>query len=207
MQRLIIVRHGECDGNKDGIFRGRFDFPLNQTGLQQAREVAADLMRYSFSKVYSSPLKRSLQTAQAIADAKGVSVVAMEEFNNINLGHWEGQSKDKIKKRYPKEWEIWRAKPECLTLSNAETLEMVQKRALAGVEQLKSLSDETVILVTHRSVFKVLLAGILDMGGTYFWKLHIDNAAYSELLLNDDNFMLSKHNHTNHLSHFIYELY
>lgn len=208
MARLILVRHGECDGNKDGCFRGRFDFPLNERGITQSQEVAEALKTESFSYVYTSPLKRAYQTACSIAETNSAEIIALEVFNNISLGAWEGQSKEVIKKQYPEQWEIWKKNPEALELEACETLKDVQKRALAGVDTiLKKHPAETVVLVAHRAVLRPLIAGLLGMSSPYFWKIHMDNCALSVIETFQDCFMLMSHNYTDHLTNYLIERY
>ena len=71
---ILLVRHGECRGNIEGLFRGRSDFPLNETGLRQAGEVASELAPLRPEVVLTSPLQRAAQTAAAIAEACGVEM-------------------------------------------------------------------------------------------------------------------------------------
>jgi len=64
---IILVRHGECEGNVKGVFRGRTDFPLNKRGLVQVQDLAQELRSFPIKYVYTSPLSRARQTAEAIA--------------------------------------------------------------------------------------------------------------------------------------------
>ncbi|RXG65481.1 histidine phosphatase family protein, partial [Candidatus Atribacteria bacterium 1244-E10-H5-B2] len=101
---IILVRHGECEGNIKGMFRGRVDFPLNERGLIQAQDLARGLKIFPVKYIYSSPLVRARQTAEAIGEQCGVEVKVEEGFNNIELGSWEGRFKKEIAQEYPKEW-------------------------------------------------------------------------------------------------------
>ena len=179
---IILVRHGECEGNIKEMFRGRTDFPLNERGLIQARDLAQELKKFPLMHIYTSPLSRARQTADAIARQCGIEVKVEEQFNNIELGNWEGRFKKEIAELYPKEWELWVNNPEKLRVKDMETLYGVQKRAKACLDNLVSQHNgEVLTVVTHRAVLKPLIAACLNITSPYFWKIHLDTASYSLL--------------------------
>ena len=99
MTRIILVRHGETDWNKEQIFRGRIDVPLNSTGLKQAKATGEALKDWKIDAVYSSPLSRALDTAKAIAELHpSISFKEAEGFTDIDFGKWQGM---------PHKW-LWR---------------------------------------------------------------------------------------------------
>ena len=200
---FYLVRHGESEGNREGLFRGRHDFPLTPLGIKQAESVKRALNDINFDLIVSSPLKRAYDTARIIANGRPVRV--MEEFNNINLSIWEGKKKDYIKTTYPEEWDIWLTQPEELRIEGAETIDDVQKRAVFGIQALiDEYKDGGIIcIVSHRAVLKPLLAGVLNIQKPYFWRLHFDTASYSILEYEKKRgFTLMKLNITHHLPSF-----
>ncbi len=199
---FYFVRHGESEGNKEGLFRGRRDFPLTELGKVQAEKVGEALKNIDFTLIASSPLKRAYDTAKYIARSRKVEV--MEEFNNIYLAEWEGKKKSFIKENYPNEWSLWITEPEKLNLKGAETIDSVQKRALSGIEKIiKQYKNGTVCIVSHRAVLKPLLSGLLGVQKPYFWKLHFDTASYSIVEYEEKRgFTLIKLNVTHHLPRF-----
>ena len=199
---FYFVRHGESEGNKEGLFRGRRDFPLTELGKVQAEKVGEALKNIDFTLIASSPLKRAYDTAKYIARSRKVEV--MEEFNNIYLAEWEGKKKSFIKENYPNEWSLWITEPEKLNLKGAETIDSVQKRALSGIEKIiKQYKNGTVCIVSHRAVLKPLLSGLLGIQKPYFWRLHFDTASYSIVEYEEKRgFTLIKLNVTHHLPRF-----
>ncbi len=200
---FYFVRHGESEGNRDGLFRGRHDFPLTQLGIKQAESVRDALRGVDFSLIAASPLKRAYDTAKIIAGKRPVRV--MEAFNSINLSVWEGKSKDYIKEHYPEEWNTWLSEPENLKLPGGETIDEVRERAVQGVLELVNefKSGGLICVVTHTAVLKALLAGLLNINRPYFWKLYADTASYSIVEYNDKvGFTLIKLNVTYHLPDF-----
>ena len=91
---IILARHGECKGNREGLFRGRSDFPLNKIGLSQVRELAKEIKLLHPTKVFTSPLSRAKQTADKISQECDIEVEEREGINNIELGPWEGKPKE-----------------------------------------------------------------------------------------------------------------
>lgn len=210
MSRLTfyLIRHGESEGNREGLFRGRKDFSLTPLGVRQAKSLAQALSSVEFDLIVSSPLKRAYETAKIVAQGRPVRI--MEEFNNINLSVWEGKKKDFIKSHYPEEWRIWITKPEELRLEGAETLFEVQKRAIKGIEKLKNEYRQggVICIVTHRAVLKPMVAGLLNIPKPYFWRLHFDTASYSILEFERERgYTLMKLNITHHLPEFEVERY
>ncbi|MDI9370601.1 MAG: histidine phosphatase family protein [Synergistaceae bacterium] len=201
---VLLVRHGECRGNSEGLFRGRTDFPLNETGLRQAGEVASEVAGLRPDVVLTSPLTRAVQTAEAIARECGVGVKVEEGFINIGLGGWEGRLKKDIAKDHPEEWRLWLESPELLRLEGAESMDAVQKRSLEALDRIMSKHrGKTVVAVSHRTVIMPLLAGCLGIRPPYFWRLHMDTAAYSVLNHSEvRGYTLYSLNRTGHLSGF-----
>ncbi len=201
---ILLVRHGECRGNIEGLFRGRSDFSLNETGLRQAREVASELAPMRPEVVLTSPLQRAAQTAAATAEACGVDVKVEEGFNNISLGRWEGRPKKEIARDCPEEWRLWLESPELLRLEGAETLDSVMERSKAALDRAAREHEGGCFAVaTHRAVIKPLLAGCIGIRAPYFWRLHMDTASYSVLYFNAvQGYSIYSLNRTGHLADF-----
>ena len=112
--RIYIVRHGETAWNKDEVFRGRKDVPLNERGRGQAERVGLYFRKMPIDRIVSSPLARAVETAKAISTTTGVAVEISDEFTDINFGIWEGLSLGEVEKRYPTDLDLWRKSPEKL---------------------------------------------------------------------------------------------
>ena len=205
--KIILVRHGECQGNREGLFRGRSDFPLNEQGLIQAKELALEMKQYNPFRIFTGPLSRTKQTALAISQECHIDIEMREGINNIELGPWEGQVKQVIAREYPEQWEIWLNVPEKLSVPGIETLEHVQKRARRELDKIvKEFTGKTVIIVSHRAVLKPLIASCLKISKPYFWRIHIDTAAYSILHYKKGlGYTLVQLNQNRHLTEFISE--
>lgn len=205
--KIILIRHGECEGNREGLFRGRNDFPLNELGIVQAKELAIEMKQFKPTRLFSSPLKRALQTARFINEECNIKIEIDDRLNNIELGPWEGKTKQSIAEKYPEQWKIWLQNPEELEVAGIETMDQIQNRTKKVMDNIiNNLAGETVIIVSHRAILKPLVASCLKICKPYFWRTHIDTAAYSILNYEKERgYTLIQSNQTRHLSEYISE--
>ncbi len=206
MLEIYFIRHGESVGNRENRFRGRHDFPLNENGIRQAQALSEVLSPLNFRVIYSSPLSRAYQTAEILARGKQ-TVQIEEQFNNISLGPWENVPKDEVREKYPDLWKLWTTEPEKLDFPGMETLARVQQRAFAALQKIIHQHREgRIAVVTHRAVIKPLFAAMLNIPQPYFWKIHMDTAAYSIAEYRPERgFTFTLINETHHLEDFIRE--
>lgn len=90
--KLYFIRHGETVWNTQAKLQGKSDIPLNEKGVALARVTGEALADVSFAAIYSSPLKRALQTAQLVAGDRDVPIVTDRRLEEIGFGIWEGLS-------------------------------------------------------------------------------------------------------------------
>lgn len=206
MIEIYLIRHGECQGNREGLFRGRFDFPLNENGVRQAEHLQQALREVRFSAIYTGPLSRAYRTAE-ILSAGRFPVRTEKGFNNIALGDWENTPKAEVQRKFPELWKLWTTRPEKLHFPGMEPLSEVRHRSYRALKDIiKSHRNETIGVVTHRAVIKPLVAAILNIPEPYFWKVHIDTAAYGIIEFREGRgFTVTLWNETHHLQDFIRE--
>lgn len=99
--RLVLVRHGQTDANAAGRFQGHQDVPLNRVGRRQAAAVAGRVVALHPEAIVASDLARATQTAEAIAAASGLPVATDARLREIDVGTWQGRSKDHIAAEHP----------------------------------------------------------------------------------------------------------
>jgi broad specificity phosphatase PhoE len=175
MTRIILARHGNTPWNKDKIFRGSRDIPLDDTGREEAAALGKWLQRDSIHAAYSSPLSRSRDTATAIARHHNLSVADLPGLADICYGDWEGVSLKEVRVKYRDLYLQWETAPETVRFPNGETLEELRTRALAAVDDaVRRHPDQTVLLVGHRAVNKVIIAAFLGLDNSHFWRLAQD---------------------------------
>lgn len=178
MTKFILVRHGQTEWNRVERFRGRIDIPLNETGLAQAEAVGARLANSRIAAIFSSPLSRTMATAEPISRRTGVAVQRLDGLIDVDFGEWQGLSPNEVAERCPNEFALWSTKPKGLRFPGGESLEEVRLRAVSTVSDLvPRYDDSTVVLVSHNVVCRVLLLGLLGLDESHFWQIGQDNAA------------------------------
>jgi len=204
---IILIRHGETVANRENIFRGRMDFPLNEVGIHQAECLAKELLKFKIDAIYSSPLSRALDTAKPIAAMQNLEIEIEPDLANISLGIWEGMPHKEVSQKFPQEYHLWKTEPEKLKIPGGENLADVQSRSVSAIERIiQKHKGRTIAAVTHRAVVKPLIAGLIGIPAPYFWKIHMDNASYSIIHHNDlQGYLLYQLNCNRHLDKFVVE--
>ena len=200
MVKVILIRHGETDWNREQIFRGRIDVALNETGLAQAGAVQESLRDVQIDKIYSSPLKRAFETASVLEENRGLEVEIEEGFIDIDFGEWQGLSHEKVKEKYKKPYEAWLAEPQKVVFPDGESLEDVDKRSMKALEKvIENHPEETLAIVSHRVLNKVLLCAILGLELSHFWYIKQDTCTINRFEYKDGKYYLTLLNDTCHL--------
>ncbi len=200
MTGFILIRHGQTQWNRFERFRGRVDIDLDETGLRQAEAAADKITRWEVKAIYSSPLKRSMTTAQIIAKRLGLTVQPLEGINDMDFGIWQALSIAEARGKYPELFDLWRYHPERLKIPEGETLDEVRSRVVACVDEVAAKHDEeTIALVSHRVVCKVLLCHLLGLDNSHFWQIGQDATAINFFEVWDGRTTLRLINDTCHL--------
>lgn len=206
LKKIYLVRHGETESNRQGIFRGRLDIPLSEKGRAQALDLRTYFEKIAIDEVYSGPLQRAVETAQTAFP--GHTPLIEPQLDNLDLGEWGGKSKALIKENFPGKWEAWTKRPESIRFPGGEELADVFRRVGEFWETVIASDAQSVAAVSHRSVVKVMLAYAAGLEHNYYWKFHLDNASVSLVYYEKDRgFTLVKVNDTHHLGHMVMEWY
>jgi broad specificity phosphatase PhoE len=179
MTRIVLIRHGRTAWNREARFRGQCDVPLEELGLKQAevtgRYVAA---RWPVAAVYASPLSRTTRTAEAIAAAQELDVQALEGLKDIDFGEFQGLLGSEAEQQYPELFRAWIEAPHTVHFPGGESLDVVRSRVTATLDRVVARHPEqTVALVSHTVVNRVLLCIVLGWGNDRFWRMHQETCA------------------------------
>jgi broad specificity phosphatase PhoE len=184
---LTVVRHGETGWNRERRYQGATDTPLSDTGRAQAEAAGQALAAEALAAVWSSPLQRARETAEAIARPQKLTVQIHPGFSEMGFGVWEGLTGDEVRERFPDDYRRWREDPEAATWAGAESLRAVQTRTLAGLAELRARHDgQRVCLVTHGIVARILILQALGLPLDRLWSVHVSFSGVSELEFRDD---------------------
>ena len=201
MVRVILVRHGETEWNRlRRIQGGNSNTPLNEKGEQQAESLALRLRSEGIQAIYSSPLQRSLDTAQAIARHYQMEVDLEPDLIELNLGELEGTLIDDLGKSY-NELLITNSQGEVLPrLPGGESLIEVQQRAWSVIQGLVSQHPEGVIVVvSHYFAILTIICSALNLPLSQMGRLRVGPGSISTLIFDEQAPRLVLFNDTCHL--------
>lgn len=177
--RLVLVRHGHVEGIDPPHFRGRTDLPLTVLGTRQAektRDLVACLPRPAAA--YASPLSRCMTTAGIIAQPLSLAVASMPSFLDIDYGEWRGRSFQEVQQGDPERFARWFDTPHLAIIPGGETLLQLAGRVAETMRSIVARHrGETVLLVGHDTVNRILLLLALDLPLPRFWHLRQDPCA------------------------------
>jgi broad specificity phosphatase PhoE len=201
LTQIILVRHGQTEWNRNERFRGRADIPLNQTGLEQAEATGAWIAaRWRPVAIYASPLSRAIQTAQATARHFDIPVQPLPGLVDIDYGEWQGLSPEEARQRWPEQIDHWYHTPEKAVIPGGETLQDLSIRLMDTLLQVcEKHPQDTILLVGHTVVNRVLLLGVLGLGNERFWRIRQDTCAINIIEWDGCDFTLVSLNDTCHL--------
>ena len=202
MTKIILVRHGHVDWIAPERFRGRAELPLSSLGRRQAQAAAGYIAAtWKPDAVYTSPLGRCRETGAAIAAPFRLEPQPIDGLCDIDYGKWQGLTRDQAKKCWPNESELWFRAPHIAAIPGGETLAAVLTRVTAALRDiLRHHPDQTVVMVSHDSVNRVLLLFSLELPLSRYWHLRQDPCGINELIFDNGSFVVGSINQTQHLS-------
>jgi len=199
MTKLILARHGETVWNVEKIYRGRTDVNLDEVGIKQAELLGKYLSNWELEAIYSSPLRRALDTADIIAHYQKIGVHIVDGLIDFDYGEWQSLPEQEVKRLYPALLNEWHYNPHKVVMPGGESLEDVSKRAIEVVNDVLSKYQGSVVLVSHRVVNKVLICSLLGLDNSHFWNINQDVGGITIFNYVDGRFVLTRHNDTSHL--------
>jgi broad specificity phosphatase PhoE len=150
--------------------------------------------------LYSSPLKRAVDTAKAIAQACGLEVKIASELREIDAGELEGLSQEELRERYEEFWKEWREGDPSFPLPGGESLEGLQRRAWGEIERIMERHpEETVAVVGHLLANLAIICRALGLDLSHMGRLRQDPAAINVLEITGQGSSLLQFNDTCHL--------
>ena len=181
--KLIFIRHGQTDWNLQGKIQGSYDSNLNNTGIKQAMELSEVLLNlnYKFSKIYTSPQKRALQTAKILSKYSNIGYFPIDDLREINMGKWEGLSWKEVENNYLTEYREWYLNRQYTRTPNGESYEDMLKRVLKAINKIIDENTDDVVIVSHSAIIMGLQCYVTNTPFNDMLKFKTKNANITEI--------------------------
>ena len=172
--RIYLVRHGTTTLNVENRYRGRRDIPLDAQGYQDAVDAARRLSGLGLAAVYTGPLRRTIATAQIIADeARVPDIRILHGLNNVDYGAWEGMTAEEAAMFDPEGFALYRASPSQAACPLGERLSDAQQRMIDALQLIGSRhAGEAVAAVTHAVMIRLTLVALGGVDGEN-WRIPV----------------------------------
>jgi probable phosphoglycerate mutase len=177
----LLLRHGQTLMSVQKRYAGRSDAPLTDLGVQQAVAAAKRLASAGIGLIVTSPLLRTVQTAQEVAATTGAPMVTDDGFRETDFGAWEGRTFAEVRERWPAELTAWLADPK-LSPPGGENFAEVSERVTGALHRvLAGREGQAILIVSHVTPIKTLVAAALLAPPAALYRMHLDIAALSEI--------------------------
>lgn len=183
MTQFLLIRHATNDYVKTGRLAGWTpEVHLNEKGHQEADALGARLAAARLTAVYSSPLERAMETAQAVAKPHGLEVQVCEEVGEVRYGEWTGKKLRQLSRT--RLWKVVQGYPSGARFPGGESIREAQARAVGGLECMAERHPKgRVAVVAHSDIIKLMLAHYAGMPLDMYQRLSIDPASLSVVWL------------------------
>lgn len=185
---IYLVRHGITESNKKKIYMGWSEEGLSPEGRKQAGALGKSLQSLVIHRIYTSPLRRAVETSEIINQSLSVPISVEEDLTEMRLGSWEGLTEDEVSKRFPDDYQVWNSRPAGFILQGRETLAEVQNRTLNAIQKIKEGNDEfPVLVVTHVAIVRCLIIHYQRLDINFYRRIDVPNASVFRLRLDGDS--------------------
>jgi broad specificity phosphatase PhoE len=159
---ILLARHGQSDWNRERRWQGHADRPLTDEGKRQAGALADRLEDIPVDAIYSSDLRRARETAEVVAERRGLEIHERSELREVDVGSWSGLTRDEAEERFPEDFARWlRGGP---GWRDGESYEEMSKRVLKEIGTIVAEHpDGRVLVVSHGGPIRAVHAAALGM--------------------------------------------
>ncbi len=203
MVKFIIVRHGYSVANEIKKFSGQTDVPLTEKGYLQA-EITAKYLTENFSvdSIYSSDLSRAYNTVKPLSDALGLDITKRKDFREIDVGLWQGKSREEAKEAFPETFNLYTQNKGITKFDGGESYLDVICRVKKAIEEIAEENEgKTVVIATHGGVIRALQAAWCDNPLEVIHKFPvIENCSVSICEYSDNKLRFITTGYTEHLA-------
>jgi len=207
IKKMILIRHGESNGNVMKKFSGFQDVELTEKGIWQAKRLAQRLKKLKVDKVYCSDLKRAHHTAEIVFKNRGIDIISRPNLKEMNFGIWEGCTFEEVKSKfgYGDEFNYWMENIDVAAcIPQGESLLKLNKRVMNELDGILKIhdtieKDETIAIVCHGGTIRVILVNALNMKLENMWNIVQHSTALNIISYSGNSIFINLLNDTSHL--------
>lgn len=183
---VFLIRHGGTAWHAESRVLGQRDIPLSPEGVAQAERAADALAGVKLGEVLSSPLQRSIQTAEIIGQRAGIEVARDPRLIDFQLGKWTGMTYAEVAAN--EEYQRFIRQPQAERIPGGESLDDIRRRAVSAVEQAlrDAPSGDAVAIVTHAGIIRVILTHYMGSPPANYHRVRVSLGSISILSFADD---------------------
>jgi len=188
MPTILLIRHGENEYVKKGRLAGRLPgVHLNENGRKQAEEIAKTLENAPIKAVYSSPLDRTMETAEPIARVKGLEIIPREGLTEIDFGEWQDKTLKSLQRL--KLWKVVQGRPSMMRFPGGETFAEAQHRVVQELNSLASQHEphDLIVCVSHSDLIKLAASFYLGQPLDLFQRIMVGTASITTLHIQENH--------------------
>lgn len=185
VKRVIFIRPGETEWNRHQRWQGWVAIPLSEHGRLQVQRLANYIRNIGVSALYTSDLRRALETAQLLAEKLDFEPIIDERLRERHIGGWQGLTRIEMENWYPNEYKRFQTDPEHFQVPGGESRNEIRRRMRAAFDDvLKQDKGETVGIISHSTVINGLLSEIIP--GVKFGSVDVSNSSVTTIARTDD---------------------
>ena len=185
---IYLLRHGATESNLEKRYIGQTDISLSNLGRRQARWWQEALSSTKFDAIYSSDLRRAVDTAQIVAAAQTAEIQITSQLREINLGDWDGVDMPEIKEKYPDAWKRRGHQIDRFRPPKGESFQDLQNRILQLVDSIDFDRVNNILMVSHAGVNRVILCRVLNKPLKDLFLISQGAGALNQIEFRDDQF-------------------
>lgn len=186
MAKLILIRHGETQWNRERRMQGHSDSPLSEVGLRQAQLLAQRMKNFEFHALYCSDSGRAHHTARTVAEVTGHKLIVEPRLRERHFGLFEGLTAVEIQERHAEAYEKFKSRDPDYAVPGGESAAAFRERALACLAEIAMRHpSEVVVIVTHGLVCDIAYRAAKDIDLMARRDFHLVNAGLNHFRFED----------------------
>lgn len=187
---IYLIRHGETEANKKGLFLGKLESPLTSEAICKGKKLSNLFQDNTLDKVFVSPRLRAIDTAKFISE----SVEVVEDLSEMDFGNFEGMTYQEILQDFPGEIEKMGKEAERYIFPEGEEVAAFYKRVERSFEETVSYSEKKhykkIAIVSHAGVIRAILSYALAGDHRLHWNFKVENGSVTKLNRHDRFYVL-----------------